>query len=71
MRLGPSKRHTGDFPGGPVVKNPPGKVRDVGSVPCWGMKVPRAMEKPSLFTTTTEAHALWSRCTPTRVCVPH
>ena len=71
MRLGPSKRHAGDFPGGPVVKHPPGKVRDAGPVPCWGTKVPRAMEKPSLFTTTTEAHALWSRCAPTRVCVPH
>ena len=33
-RLGPSKRHAGDFPGGPVVKNPPGKVGDVGSISC-------------------------------------
>ena len=29
------------------------------------------MEKLSLFTTTTEAHVLLSRCTTTRVCVPH
>ena len=70
-RLGPSKRHAGDFPGGPVVKNPPGKVGDVGSISCLGTKVPHAIEKLSLFTTTTEAHVLLSRCTTTRVCVPH
>ena len=70
-RLGPSKRRAGGFPGGPVVKNPPGKVGDVGSIPCWGTKVPHAMEKLSLFTTTTEAHVLLSWCTATRVCVPH
>ena len=24
-----------DFPGGPVVKNPPAKARDTGSIPGW------------------------------------
>ena len=31
-----------DFPGGPVVKNPPSSAGDVGSVPGWGTKNPDA-----------------------------
>ena len=31
-----------DFPGGPVVKNPPSNAGDVGSVPGWGTKNPHA-----------------------------
>ena len=30
----------GDFSGGPVVKNPPSNVGDVGSIPGWGNKTP-------------------------------
>ena len=30
----------GDFPGGPVVKNPPCNVQDVGLIPGWGNKIP-------------------------------
>ena len=33
----------GDFPGSPVVKNPPSNVGDVGSIPGWGAKIPHAM----------------------------
>ena len=32
----------GDFPGGPVVKNPPSNVRDVKSIPDRGTKIPHA-----------------------------
>ena len=32
----------GDFPGGPVVKNPPSNAGDVGSIPGWGTKIPHA-----------------------------
>ena len=31
----------GDFPGGPVVKNPPSNARDTGSIPGWGTKIPQ------------------------------
>ena len=31
-----------DFPGGPVVKNPPSNARDVGLIPGWGTKIPHA-----------------------------
>ena len=32
----------GDFPGGPVVKNPPSNIRDVKSIPDRGTKIPHA-----------------------------
>ena len=31
-----------DFPGGPVVKNPPSNARDAGSIPGQGTKTPHA-----------------------------
>ena len=33
----------GDFPGGPVVKNPPTDAGDVGLIPAPGTKIPRAV----------------------------
>jgi len=30
-----------DFPGGPVVKSPPSKAEDMGSIPGQGTKIPR------------------------------
>ena len=38
-----SKVSVQDFPGGPVVKNPPCNARDAGSVPGWGTKMPHAL----------------------------
>ena len=35
----------GDFPGGPVVKDPPCKAGDVGSGFGWGSKIPCAREQ--------------------------
>ena len=32
----------GNFPGGPVVKNPPSNAGDVGSNPSWRTKIPQA-----------------------------
>ena len=32
-----------EFPGGPVVKNPPSNTGDVGSIPGQGTKIPRAV----------------------------
>ena len=29
-----------DFPGGPVVKNPPSTTGNTGSIPGWGIKIP-------------------------------
>ena len=34
-----------DFPGGPVVKNPPSNAGDTSSIPAWGSKSPRAAEQ--------------------------
>ena len=44
----------GDFPGGPVVKNPPSNAGDVGSIPGWGAKIPHATGQLSPRATTTE-----------------
>ena len=48
----------GDFPGGPVVKNPTLSMRDAGSIPGQGTKIPHAMEETSLSATTTEPACL-------------
>ena len=50
-----------DFPGGPVVKNPPSNAGDVPSVPGQGTKIPRAGGQFSLCTTTREAWMLQRR----------
>ena len=50
----PLKWHPGNFPGGPVVKNPPYNAGDVGSIPGQGTKIPHAMGQLSPRTTTTE-----------------
>ena len=36
-------KNSWDFPGGPVVKNPPCNAGDKGSVPGWGAKIPHAL----------------------------
>ena len=43
-----------DFPGDPVVKNPPSNAGDVGSIPGQGTKIPRAMGQLSSCTTARE-----------------
>ena len=43
-----------DFPGGPVVKNPPYNAVDMGSIPDQGTKIPHAVGQLSLHATTTE-----------------
>jgi len=42
------------FSGGPVVKNPPAKAGDMGSVPALGLKIPHATKQWSLCVTTIE-----------------
>ena len=37
-----------DFPGGPMVKNPPSNAVDVGSIPGQGTKIPQATGQLSL-----------------------
>ena len=44
----------GDFPGGPVVKNPPCKAGDMGSIPGWGTKIAHATGQLSLCVATIE-----------------
>ena len=43
-----------DFPGGPVVKNPPCNAGDVGSIPGQGTKIPHTAEQLSLSATARE-----------------
>ena len=42
-----------DFPGGPVVKNPPYNAGDAGLIPGQGTKIPHAAGQLSLRATTT------------------
>ena len=44
----------GNFPGGPVVKNPPSNAGNAGSIPGQGTKIPQATEQLSPCTRTTE-----------------
>ena len=50
-----SKIQIWDFPGGPVVKNPPSNAGDAGLIPGWGTKSPHG-------TSTEPARALESVC---------
>ena len=54
-----------DFPGGPVVKNPPSNAGDAGLIPGQGTKIPHAMGQLSLCAT------LLSLCASTREPVCH
>ena len=55
----------GNFPGGPVVKNPPSNAGNAGSIPGQGTKIPQATEQLSPCTRTTEF-----ACLNQRACVP-
>ena len=46
-----------DFPGSPVVKNPPANAGDMGLIPGRETKIPPAKGQLSLWATATEAHA--------------
>ena len=48
------KSVVGDFPGGPVVKNPPCNAGDTGSIPGQGTKIPHAAGHLSPPATTAE-----------------
>ena len=43
-----------DFPGGPVVKNPPSNAGDAGLIPGQGTKLPHATGQLSPCAATTE-----------------
>ena len=43
-----------DFPGGPVVKNPPFNAGDVGLIPGQGTKIPHAVRQLSPHAASTE-----------------
>ena len=49
-----SKIYLRDFPGGPVVKNPPSNARDTGLISGQGTKMPHASGQLRPCTTTTE-----------------
>ena len=49
------ERGARDFPGGPVVKNPPSTIGNVGSIPGQGTKISHAVRQPSPHTITREA----------------
>ena len=48
------KEDARDFPGGPVVKNLPSNAGDVGLIPGWGTKIPRASGLQSPRASTRE-----------------
>ena len=50
----PLKSVSGDFLGGPVVKNLPCNAGNDSSIPGWRTKIPQAMKQASLHSTTTE-----------------
>ena len=52
---------SGDFPGGPVVKNPPSNAGDMGSIPGQGTKIPHAAGQLSQRARTTELACLNKR----------
>ena len=54
----------GDFPGGPVVKNPPYNAEDTDSIPGQGTKIPHAVGQLSPRATTT------GLCASTRAHAP-
>ena len=47
-----------DFPGGPVVKNPPSNAGDTASIPGQETKIPHAVGQLSPRATTTEPGCL-------------
>ena len=55
------RRCSGDFPGGPVVKNPPSNARDAGSIPGWETKIPHAVGQVRPRAATTELACLNER----------
>ena len=46
--------HYWDFPGGPVLKNPPSNAGATGSIPGRGTKISHAVGQISPHATTTE-----------------
>ena len=50
----PQKIKNRDFPGGPVVKNPPSNAGNAGSITGRGIKIPHAAGQLSPDTATTE-----------------
>ena len=50
-----SKQVSGDFPGGPVVKNLPSNGEDADSTPGQGIKIPYAIWQATLAKTTEPA----------------
>ena len=55
------KKKKRDFPGGPVVKNPPSSAGDAGLIPGWGTKIPHAAGQLSPCTTTREKPTLHNK----------
>ena len=46
-----------DFPGGPVVKSPPSKAEDMGSIPGQGTEIPCTPGHLSTHTSTKTQHS--------------
>ena len=58
--------NTGDFPCGPVVKNLPDNVGDMGSIPGPANKIPHVTRQLSPCSTTTEACVPYNLCSAIR-----
>ena len=55
-----------NFPGCPVVKNPPSNAGDMGLIPGRGTKIPHTLGQLSPCATNYRAHAFWSPHAPTK-----
>ena len=52
------KRGFGNFPHGPVIKNPPCSAGNAGLIPSCGTKIPPAVGQLSPHSTTKEDHLM-------------
>ena len=59
------------FPDGPVVKNPPWNVGDMGSIPGQGTKILHAMGQQSPWAATRESLPHNERSHMTQTEIPH
>ena len=51
----------GDFPGGPVIKNPPSSAGEAGLIPGWGPKTRHVAQQLSPCAATEKGQAIQGR----------
>ena len=59
------KIETRGFPGGPVVKNPPCNVGDMGLIPSHGSKIPKGFKETKTVCHSERSHRMQGATTKT------